>query len=114
MSMYIHPDNQKVLWNTINKAKGFSDKPDADQWFKQTISDFYHHNSNRNLDLLTLNKATIEYMVQQLKPKMAPTKQQDPDTKMSMEEMNDRLNYRYLQDQIDELRGEIEKLKKPT
>ena len=70
MSLYIHPKNQRVLWITINKANGFQEKQDADQWFKQVIAHFYHQNSNRVLgrdDLLKLNKETIEYMIQQLK-----------------------------------------------
>ena len=128
MSLYVHPENQRVLWNTINKAANFVNIPDSDQWFKQVIAHFYHHNMHRNLsqtELLKLNKDTIEYMIQQLKaptasvPVPAPTASVpaltlDPDTKMSIEEMNDRLNYRHLQDQIDELREEIRTLRKPT
>jgi hypothetical protein len=136
MSLYIHPENQRVLWTTINKVKGFSDKPDADERFKQTIARFYHQNLNRVLNrdnLLQLNKETIEYMINQMKqmpasvasiaspiapsiaspiaPSITPL---DPDTKMSAEEMNARITFRSLQDQIDELREEIRALKKPT
>ncbi len=141
MSLYIHPENQRVLWTTINKAKGFAEKPDADERFKQTIARFYHQNSHRVLnrdDLLQLNKETIEYMLQQMKqspmpmfdsndlvapiasvasiasPIASPIASLDPDTKMSAEEMNARLTFRSLQDQIDELREEIRALKKPT
>jgi peptidoglycan hydrolase CwlO-like protein len=39
------------------------------------------------------------------------TQNQIEDKKMSIEEMNDRINYRNLQDQIDELRAEIKLLK---
>jgi hypothetical protein len=153
MSLYIHPENQRVLWTTINKARGFTEKRDADEWFKQTIARFYHQNLNRVLnsnDLLKLNKETIEYMIQQLK--FVPSPQHltpdvplsmstpvtdsiasvasiaspiassiapsiaslDPDTKMSVEEMNTILKLRSLQDQIDELREEIRALKKQT
>ena len=139
MSLYIHPENQRVLWTTINKAKGFAEKPDADERFKQTIANFYHQNSNRvlsSIDLFKLNKETIEYMIQQMKhepvpvpvsehitpsvassiaPSIAPSiASLDPDTKMSVEEMNTILKLRSLQDQIDELREEIRALKKPT
>jgi len=147
MSLYIRPENQRVLWTTINKAKGFAEKRDADEWFKQTIARFYHQNSNRVLnsnDLLKLNKETIEYMIQQLKtvpvpapqyltpdvplsastpvtesiasvaPIASPIASLDPDTKMSVEEMNTILKLRSLQDQIDELREEIRALKKQT
>ena len=134
MSLYIHPENQRVLWTTINKVTGFSEKRDADAWFKQVIAHFYHQNSNRVLgkdELLKLNKETIEYMIQQLKsapsvttyvssPVTAPVTSAvtmpsaDPDTKMSTNEMNTLLQLRSLQDQIDELRVEIRALKKPT
>lgn len=141
MSLYIHPENQRVLWTTINKAKGFAEKQDAYEWFKQTIAHFYHLNSTRVLDrndLLQLNKETIEYMIQQLKSinvpvialapssitTLAPTSitalvpssitALDADTKMSVDEMNTLLKLRSLQDQIDELREEIRALRKPT
>jgi len=142
MSLYIHPENQRVLWTTINKANGFSEKHDADQWFKQVIARFYHQNSNRVLgkdDLLKLNRETIEYMIQQLKPVPMPSyvpssvttalpsyapqsvpssapsvTSLDPDTKMSTSEMNTLLKLRDLQDQIDELREEIRALRKST
>lgn len=144
MSLYIHPENQRVLWTTINKAKGFAEKPDADERFKQTIAHFYHQNSTRVLnrnDLLQLNKETIEYMIQQMKQvpvpapidlvtSVAPIASSiapsiaspiatsitalDPDTKMSPDEMNTLLKLRSLQDQIDELREEIRALRKPT
>ena len=138
MSLFIHPENQRVLWTTINKANGFSEKRDVDQWFKQVIAHFYSHNSHRVLgrdDLLKLNKETIEYMIQQLKPSSMPSVTSsvtalvtspvtsvmpssvtslDPDTKMSTSEMNTLLQLRSLQDQIDELREEIRALRKPT
>ena len=127
MSLYIHPENQRVLWTTINKANGFQEKRDADQWFKQVIAHFYSQNSHRVLgrdDLLKLNRETIEYMIQQLKPSSMPSSvtsampssvtSLDPDTKMSTSEMNTLLQLRSLQDQIDELREEIRALRKPT
>ena len=141
MSLFIHPENQRVLWTTINKANAFQEKRDADTWFKQIIAHFYKQNSHRVLgrdDLLKLNKETIEYMIQQLRtpvpssmpsvtssvtsavtsavtsvmPSVMPSL--DPDTKMSTSEMNTLLQLRSLQDQIDELREEIRALRKPT
>jgi len=138
MSAYILPENQRVLWNTINKVKGFSKD---EQWFKQIIALFYQKNANRDLDqreLLQLNKETIEYMMRTATQSRTPpapivsssnsvdntymvdtiqrdnqtqTQNQIEDKKMSIEEMNDRINYRNLQDQIDELRAEIKLLK---
>lgn len=151
MSAYILPENQRILWNTINKVKGFSND---EQWFKQVIAIFYQKNASRNLDqreLLQLNKETIEYMMRSATQSLsrtppsagsdAPRTPPSPvdnmrgltsvdnvqgacgglatssliapaDKKMSIEEMNDRINYRNLQDQIDELRAEIKLLKK--
>jgi hypothetical protein len=143
MSVYILPENQRILWNTISKVKGFSKD---EQWFKQIIAIFYQKNASRVLnqpELLQLNRETIEYMMRMqglTAPRTPPALNDNiqeqgacggrsapaegacgglatssliapADKKMSIEEMNDRLNYRHLQDQIDELRAEIKLLK---
>ena len=68
---YIHPDNQTLLWNTIQKAPNFEKLGiNKTQWFKSTIQDFYEHDgkSVRNqTDLQIINKSTIAYMVHTLK-----------------------------------------------
>lgn len=68
---YIHPDNQTLLWNTIQKAPNFEKLGEnKSQWFKTIIRDFYENdgkNINNQTDLKTINKSTIAYMVHSLK-----------------------------------------------
>ena len=75
MSQYVTPENQKLLWNVISKNPIVNDfflsNPyKKDEWFKSIIRLFYDQNSGRVLnqtDLLTLNKTTISYMIQNVK-----------------------------------------------
>lgn len=68
---YIHPDNQTLLWNTIQKAPNFEKLGEnKSQWFKTIIRDFYENdgkNIKNQTDLQTINKSTIAYMVHSLK-----------------------------------------------
>jgi len=76
MSLYIHPENQELLWNIINKNSQiqqyfYSYPPNAkDNWFKQIISSFYEKNHNTVFSqeqLLDINKNTILYMINDVK-----------------------------------------------
>jgi hypothetical protein len=68
---YIHPDNQTLLWNTIQKAPNFEKLGDKKtQWFKSVIRDFYEQEGKSiktQSDLQNVNKSTITYMVHLLK-----------------------------------------------
>ena len=71
MSLYIQPDNQQLLWNTVQKIPNFQSIPHGDKeiWFKNIVKRFYEVNKDRKLygpDLKELNKQTIQYMVQTL------------------------------------------------
>lgn len=73
MSAYISPENQKLLWNTINKIDIFHtniNKNEQVVWFKNIIGMFYEKYKNNRLtvkDLTSLNKETIQYMILSLK-----------------------------------------------
>jgi hypothetical protein len=75
MTQYVTPENQKLLWNVISKNPIVNDfflnNPyKKDEWFKSIIRLFYDKNTGRLLnhtDLLTLNKTTISYMIQNVK-----------------------------------------------
>lgn len=76
MSLYIHPENQELLWNIINKNSQiqqyfYSYSPNAkENWFKQIISSFYKENRNTIFSqeqLLDINKNTILYMINDVK-----------------------------------------------
>lgn len=69
MSLYILPENQTLIWNTISKVSNFQKKEQKQQWFRNIIQSFYD-NSNHNIgvqELRSLNKETIQYMIKDLK-----------------------------------------------
>jgi hypothetical protein len=88
MSLYIHPENQELLWKITNKnpqiASYFSNYPPNVQetWFKQIISSFYEQNRqnvNNSDQLYEINKNTLSYMVQDVKRNIERlTEQQQP------------------------------------
>jgi hypothetical protein len=73
MNLYIHPDNQTLLWNTINKSIDFINHhatfSEKEVWFQSIIKQFYINNINNsnNKSLFDLNRETIKCMVDQLK-----------------------------------------------
>ncbi len=74
-SLYIHPDNQTILWNLINKSPLFSNVQNKEEWFRTIISQFHeqmisaNHVPKTKEDLLNVNKQTLKYMVSQLNEK---------------------------------------------
>jgi hypothetical protein len=75
MALYIHPENQELLWKVVNKnpviEQYFSAYPANIQetWFKQIISSFYEQNRNNvsnSNQLYEINKNTLTYMVQDI------------------------------------------------
>lgn len=75
MSLYVLPENQKLLWNTMGKFNLFQNmkKTNLEKtnlWFQTVIGDFYDNVENKQLtkeDLRTLNKNTISLMIKKLK-----------------------------------------------
>lgn len=73
MSLFVHPENQKILWNIINGnpfiIRYFENKPPQTKelWFKQSIEDFYTRLQGKNIDpndLNNLNKEALTSMIQ--------------------------------------------------
>jgi hypothetical protein len=86
MSSYISVDNQKMLWNTIQRVQLLHERlPENQQqeWFKKIIGMFYKVNINSQYDLVQLNKETIRYMIESLKQK--PNSHQDYDKPVTHE-----------------------------
>lgn len=96
MAVYIHSDNQKVLWNTISNtplyigvygsnnnninidftlrreltARNNSDPREGEKWFRNIIQCFYENNRNiLSTQLQEINKCTIMFMINELKQK---------------------------------------------
>lgn len=75
MSLYILTENQKLIWETMNKMPQFqefgrNDSGEQQKWFQNIIQQFYEHNKFKLLsvqDLQQLNRDTILYMVRDLK-----------------------------------------------
>lgn len=69
MSLYILPENQTLIWNTIMKTSHFQKKPEKQEWFRSVIQQFYDKSDpNMNVQQLrTLNKETVQYMIHTLK-----------------------------------------------
>lgn len=79
MSLYIHPKNQELLWDIINKNNiiqqyfSYYQPGTKEAWFRQIISSFYEQNKNilvSNDQLYEINKNTIQYMIQDVKRNM--------------------------------------------
>ena len=75
MSLFILPENQNLIWNTINKVPSFQKMgenmaDDREAWFKNIMQDIYDKNRTKSLsmqELRQLNKETISLMISRLK-----------------------------------------------
>uniref|UniRef100_A0A6C0B7G4 Uncharacterized protein n=1 Tax=viral metagenome TaxID=1070528 RepID=A0A6C0B7G4_9ZZZZ len=75
MSLFIHSQNQALLWNTISnmditKAIFIEGSPQKSIWFKNIIEEFYIKYYGRNIsldELRELNRQVIAFMVDNLK-----------------------------------------------
>ena len=81
---YIHPENQKLLWNTIQKTPIFNNLGSRQtQWFKSVIQHFYEEYPNAKViktkdELQNINRATISFMVNSLKEQLVQKPQPQP------------------------------------
>jgi len=72
MSLYVLPDNQTLLWNSISKLPAFARMPNKEEWFQNIIRHFYNSvsfNGNKMTvnELRKMNHDTISYMIKELK-----------------------------------------------
>ena len=73
-NLFVHSENQKILWNVINKCILFHKIPDFNKeyWFRNCIQHFYEKIQRENTqiknkhELEELNKNVLSYMVRQL------------------------------------------------
>ena len=73
MSLFVHPENQKIIWNIINGnpyiIRYFESKPHQakETWFRKSIEDFYTRIQGKEIDpndLNNLNKEVLTSMIQ--------------------------------------------------
>lgn len=84
MSNYIHPTNQTLLWNTVNRIPEFQklSPPKKDLEFKQMIEFFYHKVSHKPIlsisELQQINRDTILAFIPSQQPiQSQPTQPMD-------------------------------------
>jgi len=86
MSLYIDPNNQKLLWDLCNKNPLVSQifppnfQKNKEEWFKNIISQIYYNlppTISRDL-LLIKNKETITIMINDLKSRIPKQLNQEP------------------------------------
>jgi len=70
-NLFIHPENQELLWNILNKKENIHNR---EHWFRNCIQHFYDKIQNENLvindkdSLENINKNVLSYMIQNLHP----------------------------------------------
>jgi hypothetical protein len=85
MSLYIHHENQTLLWNTLHKNPKFQNLTiNKQEWFSSIIKAFYEKIQYlpplTTQDLLQINRQTISYMMEEInallvdRPKFAESK----------------------------------------
>jgi hypothetical protein len=68
-NLFIHPENQELLWNILNKKENVHNR---EHWFRNCIQHFYDKIQNENLvindkdSLENMNKNVLSYMIQNL------------------------------------------------
>lgn len=82
MSVYVTPENQKLLWTVLHKnpliLQVFSTNQtkQKEQWFKTIIEEIFNQNRFKTIskrDLQQLNQDTLNYMIQQLRDYVSKT-----------------------------------------
>jgi len=76
MSLYIHPENQKIIYKAISSfplfEKSFLNPQAKNEWFQNIVNNFYKKLSINILNkknLNEINRDTIAFMIQDLKKK---------------------------------------------
>ena len=82
MNLFIHTENQKLLWSVISQSILFQNLGNSrEEWFRSIIQQFHQNISNLVVTtevLQKLNKETINYMLDTLKATQLPQQQQPP------------------------------------
>ena len=81
MSLFIHNENQNLLWNIISKCEPFTrffyrnNQYNPNLWFRNIIQKFYSENTSNRFTkdgLNELNREVLKYMVDDLKTLLNP------------------------------------------
>ena len=86
MSSFVHPENQRIIWNIVNNNIYVNDffqthtHVSKEQWFRSIIEKFYMQNESRHLsidELNILNKDVLTFMVKSIHSIPPQNNQQD-------------------------------------
>jgi hypothetical protein len=96
MSLFIHPENQKILWSVVTNNENFkrvflkSSQHDKEKWFRNIIEYFYNKNANNIVtkdQLNFLNRDVIVFITNQLKQIQQPSNAVPPPSQPMQEPM---------------------------
>jgi hypothetical protein len=96
MSAFVHPENQKIIWNIVNSNQYVNAYFNANKnvskeaWFRGIIEKFYSQHQDKNLsmpELNQLNKDALSFMIQSIH-NTAPVFQNNPTTNQNNYDMN--------------------------
>ena len=96
MSAFVHPENQKIIWNIVNSNQYVNAYFNANKnvsketWFRGIIEKFYSQHQDKNLsmpELNQLNKDALSFMIQSIH-NTAPVFQNNPTTNQNSYDMN--------------------------
>lgn len=96
MSAFVHPENQKIIWNIVNSNQyvntyfNSNKNVSKESWFRGIIEKFYSQHQDKNLsmpELNQLNKDTLSFMIQSIH-NTAPVFQNNPTINQNNYDMN--------------------------
>lgn len=96
MSAFVHPENQKIIWNIVNSNQyvnayfNANKNVSKESWFRGIIEKFYSQHQDKNLsmpELNQLNKDTLSFMIQSIH-NTAPVFQNNPTTNENNYDIN--------------------------
>lgn len=96
MSAFVHPENQKIIWNIVNSNQyvnayfNANKNVSKESWFRGIIEKFYSQHQDKNLsmpELNQLNKDALSFMIQSIH-NTAPVFQNNPTTNENNYDMN--------------------------
>jgi len=68
MALFIHPENQKILWNAISQSNLFQNLGDSrESWFRNAVEQFYKKISGININIELLQKINKDFIQDILK-----------------------------------------------
>jgi hypothetical protein len=116
MSLYVHPDNQQLLWNLISSNQLLSNlfvnhSPyQKEQFFRNVIETFYEQHKNKEIDkmqLQQLNRDTLSHIIFKLSNTTVPDQQRLDSQRLDQQRLD---SQRLDQQRLDQQRLDSQRL----